>query len=60
MVADLCETTAEKQALCNDFCLALCLLLPVLLPPPAGTIQRILPKVIKHFSFFFVIVDDVL
>jgi hypothetical protein len=35
MVADRCETTEEKQALCNDFCLELCLLLPLLLPSPA-------------------------
>jgi hypothetical protein len=47
MVADLCETTAQKQALCNDFCLELCLL-----PPPAGTIQRNLPKVIDQALFF--------
>ena len=49
MVADRCETTAEKQALsaecCKLFRRELCLLLPLLLPLPAGTMQRKLPKV---------------
>ena len=43
ITADLCQTTAKKRALseewCSDFCLELCMLLPLLqdLPQPEGT-----------------------
>ena len=57
MVADRCETTAEKQALseecCNHFRRELYLLLPLLLPLPAGTMQRKLPKVIDKSLYIF-------
>ena len=60
MVADRCETTAEKQALsaecCKHFRRELCLLLPLLLPLPAGTMQRKLPKVIENLLYVFVFV----
>ena len=59
MVADRCETTAEKQALsaecCKHFRRELCLLLPLLLPLPAGTMQRKLPKVMDTLLYIFVI-----
>ena len=58
MIADRCETTAEKQALseecCNHFRRELYLLLPLLLPLPAGTMQRKLPKVIEKILYVFV------
>ena len=62
MVADRCEATAEKQTLCNDFCLEHCLLLTLLLlllllllPPPARTMQRNVPKVVEQLFDFFVV-----
>ena len=62
MVADRCETTAEKQALseecCNHFRRELYLLLPLLLPLPAGTMQRKLPKVIEKLLYSFAIFSD--
>ena len=59
MVADRCETTAEKQALsaecCKHFRREFCLLLPLLLPLPAGTMQRKRPKVMENLYYVFVI-----
>mgnify|MGYP003319972932 CR=1 FL=1 len=62
MVADRCETTAEKQALseecCKHFCRELCLLLPLLLPLLAGTMQKAAKshrEIITKFGMF----DDV-
>ena len=52
MVADRCEATAENQALCNDFGLELCLLLPLLLPPLLERCKEICQKASNNYHSF--------